>query len=72
MTACYSLGACYEKLGRYDDALKLYHGFIDKIREYDQDLKGKIKELESKILRIEQLREQSTSEKSYEESSEYP
>ena len=71
VTTCYRLGACYKKLGRHDDALKLYHRFIDKIRESDQDLKGEIKELESKILRIEQLKEQSTSEKSDEESSEY-
>jgi tetratricopeptide (TPR) repeat protein len=71
VTTCYFLGACYEKLGRHDDALKLYHRFIDKIRESDQDLKGEIKELKSEILRIEQLKEQSTSEKSDKESSEY-
>ena len=72
VTTCYHLGACYKKLGRYDDALKLYHRFIDKIRQSDQDLKGEIKELKLEILRIEQLREQSTSEKSDEESSELP
>ncbi|KAH8596205.1 hypothetical protein B0O99DRAFT_740757 [Bisporella sp. PMI_857] len=33
MNSCCWLGDCYQKLGRYDDALKLYKRIADKIRE---------------------------------------
>jgi tetratricopeptide (TPR) repeat protein len=70
---CWSLGWCYEDQGRYDDALKLYHQMIDKIRQSSEDLDGANAEFESEILRIQERMEQSASHSYFsdEESSEY-
>jgi tetratricopeptide (TPR) repeat protein len=70
---CRSLAWCYQDQGRYDDALKLYHQMIDKIRQSGEDPDGAYAEFESEILRIQERMEQSTSHSysSDEEGSEY-
>jgi tetratricopeptide (TPR) repeat protein len=71
--ACWSLAWCYQDQGRYDDALKLYHQMIDKIRQSGEDPDGANAEFEVEILRIQERMEQSTSQpySSDEEGSEY-
>jgi len=71
--ACWSLAWCCQDQGRYDDALKLCHQMIDKIRQSGEDPDGANAEFESEILRIQERMEQSTSHSysSDEESSEY-
>jgi tetratricopeptide (TPR) repeat protein len=70
---CRGLAWCYQDQGRYDDALKLYHQMIDKVRQSGEDPDGANAEFESEILRIQERMEQSTSHSysSDEESSEY-
>ncbi|PMD38715.1 hypothetical protein L207DRAFT_584112 [Hyaloscypha variabilis F] len=58
-TICNMLGSCYEQLGRYDDALKLYRQFMDEIRESGNgSVEAIAAELESKILLVEEQIEQ--------------
>ena len=59
--ACWSLAWCCQDQGRYDDALKLCHQMIDKIRQSGEDPDGANAEFESEILRIQERMEQSTS-----------
>jgi pentatricopeptide repeat protein len=70
---CWILASCYQDQGRYDDALKLYHQMIDKIRQSGEDPDGANAEFEFEILRIQERMEQNTSYSysSDEESSEY-
>jgi pentatricopeptide repeat protein len=56
---CCSLADCYEKQGRFDDALAVYRRTIQKIREFGQDPNGVIPELEEEIFRIEERLEHS-------------
>lgn len=64
-----SLGDIYEECGRYDEALKLYHEMIDKIRESGEDPHGTINELETRISDIKEQMEQSTNPPSTEDDS---
>jgi tetratricopeptide (TPR) repeat protein len=55
---CYQLGSCYEKLGRYDDALKLYRQFMDEIRESSEGSNETIAKLRSQMLLVEEQMKQ--------------
>lgn len=64
---CNHLGDIYEEHGHYDEALKLYHEMIDKIRESGEDPNGAITEFETRISDVKEQMEQSTSPPSTED-----
>lgn len=59
--ACFELGSCYEGLGRYDEALKLYQQMIDKIRQVGKDQYGELARFELEISSIQEWLEQGIS-----------
>lgn len=50
---CYKLGSCYQKLGKYREALELFQNTEWKIRMVDKNVQPQLLELESKITEAE-------------------